>query len=332
MSTNGRRNRQITRQQPTRRGQNSKKRRRPFYKHGWFWSVIGIGLFLGLFLMMTTLKQSNATQEVSTQSTALLTLSSNQVHTNAKGVATIKGRSPAGTTITATGGSQITVPKSGRFHFTYKLATPQKTTVIVTAKSIANTTATDRVVVVPSAKYLRSLQTTAGNSANSQSSKNEPSGDESKTQTAADSTSGHDSTPVQPETKAEKKAEAASPLNAKQTVDWTVENTAITNIETSVDNGQLTLTVNWKNIDNQDMPMFVSLFNEPTVQQGGNSLEPIQNSDSATALLPQFQSTVGATTALKYLFKIGDTNTPLTVNLSTRDGQTKAITIGTGAG
>lgn len=316
-----RNNHSSARQSPKRRVQISVRRHRPFYKRGWFWTIIGTGLFLMLFLMMTALKQSNVTQSTTTQATALLTIPHQRVHTDRNGEATIQGTSPAGTVLTYSGGHPLTVSKTGRFTIKYRLKSPQRAVVEITAKSIANTTANARVTVLPSTDYLAASKQQTEASQSSKSTAPSAAEANAQAETKSDTPAPSEPTP-QPKAKADD-----NPLNAKQTLNWQVANTEIMNVETAVADGQLTLTVNWKNIDNQDMPMFISLFNEPTVAQGA-PLEPIQNNDSSTALLPQFQNSVGASMALKYLYKLNDDTSALAITLTTKDGQTKTVTIG----
>ncbi|MFD1672382.1 hypothetical protein ACFQ5M_09755 [Agrilactobacillus yilanensis] len=311
-----------TYQRSQRRRHGEKRHHRVFYKRGWFWTLIGIVLCLGLFVMMAAMKQAGTQEQATTQSMSLLQLTQSKVTTNAKGVAVIQGVSTAGTTIMIENTPQTTVAKNGHFKFNYTLKTPQSQTLTIQAKSITNATETARISIIPSAKYLASLRQADDSTsvAASSSSASEAASASAPSEAAASSD--------RPEGDQDQtQAKAAEDAQEKKTIDWDVANTRIISLETAVADNVLTLTVNWKNIDNQDIPMFVSLFNEPTVQQSGSQLTALQNEDSATALLPQFQNTVGTTMSLKYLFKLNNDVLPLTINLSTKDGQNNTITM-----
>ncbi|MCD2256273.1 hypothetical protein FHQ08_06020 [Lactobacillus sp. CC-MHH1034] len=307
-----------------------KRPKKRFFKHVWVWCLLGLLLFGVLFSLMTTLKTSSQETTATNTPQTTLQLDRTQFLTNKHGVATVTGKGAAAATIYVDNQKQTTVNKHGKFHFKYKLDTPQTQTIQVTARSFVGTTQSKQAAVVPSRAYLEYFNKSASRSSNrvDSSSSNSATMPNTGSDSAAQSSNSAPAPDDQQAASQDKSADNGhSPLAATKTINFEFDSTTITTVETQVDNGQVKVILNWVNKANQQAPTFNSLISSVAVSQNGQSLDNVQNDDTNTNQLPQFQNTVGATIPITLLFKLTNSNDPLTITITPKDVPAQTVQI-----
>lgn len=317
-----------------RRQFNKRKRRPPFYRRAWFWTIIGVILCLSLFSALTAFRQAGNTQSASQPavSSSLLSLSQGNYLTNRKGTAVIKGRSLAGAVIYVNDQRRLTVSAKGSFQFKYRLKTMASATLTVKAQSITGATASKSIHVTPSRSFqadgLKQQQsrTSGGTTASSgAASASEPFGTSqssaAKSQKSAQSASGQSNDTKQSD------SQNAYILNASKSLDFTLSDTTIGTVKTMISGKKLVVTLNWKNDSNSDNPMFATVFSVPKLTQKGQALTHVDSTDDTVNLLPRLHNTVGASIAIQYLYELKDGSSPVTIVVSGTNGASRTLTV-----